>query len=153
MDLGEGRSSEPMCACRDRKPAQSAGLCAPTGIAIPIAPLQSARWRRSCEGSQKPTRRPIRASSFVAVGPKPVRTWPGSRPFLMLLRGRRDRNLEPVGIGQSEVAHAPWLVARLLVKLAAAGFDPLREGVDVLRCRAVQPDALSLLPVAALFPC
>src|ERR1035437_6881915 len=28
-----------MCACRDRKPAQSAGLCAPTGIAIPIAPL------------------------------------------------------------------------------------------------------------------
>ena len=29
-----------MCACRDRKPAQSAGLCAPTGIAIPIAPLQ-----------------------------------------------------------------------------------------------------------------
>jgi hypothetical protein len=29
-----------MCACRDRKPAQSAGLCAPTGIAIPIASLQ-----------------------------------------------------------------------------------------------------------------
>jgi len=28
-----------MCACRDRKPAQSAGLCAPMGIAIPIAPL------------------------------------------------------------------------------------------------------------------
>src|SRR5450759_419209 len=38
-----------MCACRDRKPVQSAGLCAPTGIAIPIAPLhlQAARATRA----------------------------------------------------------------------------------------------------------
>src|SRR6266705_1980413 len=71
---------------------------------------------------------------------------------LALLRVGPDRELEPVGIGQGEVARAPGLVARLLVELAAARLDPLRESVDVLSRRAVQPKALSLLPVAALLP-
>src|ERR1039458_5244769 len=76
----------------------------------------------------------------------------GAQRLLALLHLAPDRDLEPVRIGQGEVARAPGLVARLLVELAATRHDLLREDVDVLRRRAVQPEALSLLPVAALLP-
>src|SRR6266699_1618329 len=89
-----------------------------------------------------PPRRPERASLRPIVGRSGRRVRDSTR--------LDERQLKPVRIGDHEQALAPRHVHRLLVERAPACFDLGGEPVEVLRGRAAQPRADSLLAVPTL---
>ena len=64
--------------------------------------------------------------------------------------GRRDRQLEPVRVTQSEYARAPGHVSGLRVQSATELLDPVRDLVDALVRRNPYGKPLALDPVPSL---